>query len=179
VLAALERLDRTLQARPPHPLMGTASLHASLIAGGQELSSYPERCVLKMERRTIAGETIEQARAELEAVLRELRDADAEFEADLEVLFARPAYEVGERHALPQALRAALAANGGGGSQRFEGMSFWTDAAILGEAGIPSVLFGPAGAGLHSTEEYVEIDAVLRCRDTLASLARGWCGGAG
>jgi acetylornithine deacetylase len=54
------------------------------------------------------------------------------------------------------------------------GMSFWTDAAVLGSAGIASVLFGPGGAGLHSTEEYVEIQDVLRCRDALAALARAW-----
>jgi acetylornithine deacetylase len=48
------------------------------------------------------------------------------------------------------------------------GMSFWTDAAILGQAGIPSVLFGPGGAGLHSTEEYVVLADVISCRDTLA-----------
>ena len=54
-------------------------------------------------------------------------------------------------------------------------MSFWTDAAVLGEAGIPSVLFGPGGAGLHSVEEYVEVQDVLTCRDILAALARGWC----
>jgi len=53
-------------------------------------------------------------------------------------------------------------------------MTFWTDAAVLGAAGIPSVLFGPAGAGLHSAEEYVEIQDVLRCRDVLAALARTW-----
>jgi acetylornithine deacetylase len=57
VLHALEALDRDLQAREPHALMGTASLHASIIAGGRELSSYPDRCVLQYERRTIAGET--------------------------------------------------------------------------------------------------------------------------
>ncbi len=56
VLAGLDALDRELQSRPPHPLLGTASLHASLIDGGRELSSYPDRCHLEMERRTIPGE---------------------------------------------------------------------------------------------------------------------------
>jgi len=56
------------------------------------------------------------------------------------------------------------------------GMSFWTDAAVLGGAGIPAVLFGPGGAGLHSAEEYVLIQDVLRCRDALSALARDWCG---
>jgi acetylornithine deacetylase len=54
-------------------------------------------------------------------------------------------------------------------------MTFWTDAAILGEAGIPSVVFGPGGAGLHGLEEYVLADEVLACRDALADLARDFC----
>jgi acetylornithine deacetylase len=53
-------------------------------------------------------------------------------------------------------------------------MTFWTDAAILGQAGIPSVLFGPGGAGLHSPEEYVRLDDVMRCRDALVALARAF-----
>ena len=57
VLGELEALDRRLQAAPPHPLLGTASLHASIIDGGRELSSYPDRCGLKLERRTVSGET--------------------------------------------------------------------------------------------------------------------------
>ena len=52
------------------------------------------------------------------------------------------------------------------------GMTFWTDAAILGGAGIPAVLFGPGGAGLHGAEEYVRVEDVRRCRDALAALAR-------
>jgi acetylornithine deacetylase len=55
-------------------------------------------------------------------------------------------------------------------------MSFWTDAAVLAAAGVPSVLFGPGGAGLHSTEEYVNVADVIACRDTLARLAVEWCG---
>ena len=50
-------------------------------------------------------------------------------------------------------------------------MSFWTDAAVLGNAGIPAVLFGPGGAGLHSPEEYVLVHDLLACRDALATLA--------
>jgi acetylornithine deacetylase len=71
---------------------------------------------------------------------------------------------------LPDAL--IQAASRVGGSPRRVGMTFWTDAAILGSAGIPTVLFGPGGAGLHSTEEYVLIEDVCRCRDALVELVR-------
>ena len=54
-------------------------------------------------------------------------------------------------------------------------MSFWTDAAILGEAGMASVVFGPGGAGLHGLEEYVRLDEVLACREALVAVARRFC----
>jgi acetylornithine deacetylase len=175
VLSELEALDRRLQAAPPHPLMGTASLHASIIEGGRELSSYPDRCALKLERRTVSGELQADVTREIEELVSRLRGADPEFEASVTALFARPSYEVASDHDLPRALARARQAQAPGESQPFVGMSFWTDAAVLGSAGIPSVLFGPGGAGLHSVEEYVEVQDVLRCRDTLAALARGWC----
>src|SRR5262249_22481677 len=162
VLARLEALDRDLQARPPHPLMGTGSLHASFVSGGRELSSYPDRATLQMERRTLPHEPESTAVDEVRAILTDLARADATLAAGAPV-FSRPAYEVPRDHALPQAMAAALAR--AGGSPRVAGASFWTDAAVLGHAGIPSILFGPGGAGLHSTEEYVRISDVLTCRD--------------
>jgi len=173
VLQRLEALDRDLQSRPPHPVMGTGSLHASIVSGGRELSSYPDRCLLRMERRTIAGESGETALEEVDAILRDLKAADPEFDGTGRLTFSRPSYELPEKHPLPAALvNAAAKAGCGTGTVA---MSFWTDAAVLGAAGTPSVLFGPGGAGLHSTEEYVDVSDVVACRDTLSALVRDWC----
>ncbi len=173
VLVRLERLDRELQARPPHPVMGTGSLHASIIEGGRELSTYPDRCRLQIERRTVSGESKDTAIGEVVAILENLSAEDPEFEGEARPMFSRPAYEIDRGHELPQGLvRAAAEA---GRDAPLTGMSFWTDAAVLGCAGIPSVLFGPGGAGLHSTEEYVNLEDVAFCRDALARLARLVC----
>ena len=168
VLGGLEALDRELQARQPHPLMGTGSLHASIISGGQELSSYPARCVLQLERRTLAGETAEHANDEVSAILAKLARDDPEFDAECRVTFSRPAYEIAKDHPLPPMLGGIVRSMGAAGGE--VGMSFWTDAAILGDAGIPTVLFGPGGAGLHGREEYVNAEDVKMCRDALAAL---------
>jgi acetylornithine deacetylase len=173
VLARLEALDVTLQARPRHALVGTASLHASLIEGGRELCSYPDRAVLKMERRTLPAEPETIALEEVCLILDALKVEDPTFRATARTSFSRPAYELPAGHALAENLASALAHVGG--APRMTGASFWTDAAVLGHAGIPSVLFGPGGAGLHSTEEYVNIADVLLCRDALAELARRFC----
>jgi acetylornithine deacetylase len=168
VLVRLEQLDRALASRAGHPLLGAPSVHASLIEGGRELSSYPDRCALRLERRTIPGETDRMVADEIQALLAALAGEDPEFEATLTPLMARPAYAIAPDHRLPQSLARAS------GATEFAGMSFWTDAAVLGSAGIASVLFGPGGAGLHGTEEYVLIADVLHCRDVLAALARSW-----
>lgn len=174
VLARLESLDRALQDRPPHPLLGAASLHASLIEGGRELSSYPDRCVLHMERRTLPGEAEGVAAQEVQAILDGLRRADPTFEAVARPTFARPPYALPAGHPLADLLVGA--ARRVGRSAPVTGVSFWTDAAVLGQAGIPSVLFGPGGAGLHSAVEYVHVADVLACRDALTELARDFCG---
>ena len=182
VLQGLDEIDRGLQKKSPHPLLGTASLHASLIEGGRELSSYPDRCHLQMERRTIPGEAPGTASTEVDDLLTRLRADDPEFKATSREMFARSPYEIAADHELPQAMLRAFSTSAPSTSAPLHpvtaapiGMSFWTDAAILGDAGIPSILFGPTGAGLHSIEEWVDTASVLQCRDALVALARDWC----
>jgi acetylornithine deacetylase len=173
VLVELEALDRELQAGRAHALVGPASLHASLIDGGRELSSYPDRCMLQIERRTIPGEQEGSGLREVERILQRLRDRDPEFHAGSRTMFLRGPYEIAPAHELPAAL--VKAAHAASATSDIIGMSFWTDAAVLGAAGIPSVLFGPTGAGLHGLEEWVDAASVLTCRDALVGLARHWC----
>lgn len=170
VLGALEAHDRALRAGPRSGLQGTGSLHASIISGGRELSSYPDRCRLQMERRTVTGETDARVESEIQALLHRLGGEDPAFEGLVRLVVARPAYEIDPSHRLCLALGAAIARAGRPGAP--VGASFWTDAAILADAGIPSVLFGPGGAGLHSTEEYVVLDDVMTCRDVLVETVR-------
>ena len=172
VLGRLESLDRTLQARPAHPLLGVASLHASIVAGGRELSSYPDRCSLQIERRTLPAEEVGAGVAEARQVLDDLRAEDQEFDGGARLMFGRAAYEIAQAHSLPDLLVRAAASVGHQAGR--VGVSFWTDAAILGAAGIPTVLFGPGGAGLHSPGEYVRTQDVCVCRDALVALARAF-----
>jgi acetylornithine deacetylase len=173
VLARLEALDRELQACPPHPVQGTGSLHASLIGGGRELSTYPDKCTLQLERRTVSTDRNQCGFVEVQQILAHLGKEDPDFKASARFLFARPPYLTPDDHDLPRLIESAVAAKGL--KPERGGMTFWTDAAVLGQAGIPSVVFGPGGAGLHSVSEYVLADDVLSCRDALVALAKDFC----
>jgi acetylornithine deacetylase len=173
VLGQLETLDRRLQAGAPHPLLGTASLHASLIEGGRELSSYPDACRLQMERRLLTGESADDALGEVQAILARLKRDDPEFDASARLRFARPPHDIDAAHDLTALVAEAVRSTGR--EPVLSGVSFWADTAILGQAGVPALLFGPGGAGLHGPEEYVAVDEVIACRDALVQLALAFC----
>ncbi len=173
LLARLEEFDRQRQATTAHPLLGPASLHASFIDGGREWSTYPDRCDLRLERRTLPGEDLDEPVLEITRILESLVQQDEQFAASVDLIFARRAYELPADHDFVRRVRAAAAS--AGANSELSGVSFWADSAVLGEAGIPSVLFGPGGAGLHGIEEYVRIDDVLVCEAALANLARAVC----
>ncbi len=141
VLRHLEQLDRELQVRAPHPVMGNASLHASIIDGGRELSSYPDACRLQMERRTVEGESAQSALQEIDSILSRLRAEDPEFAAGVRLTFGRPPYELSSDHQLTRALSRAVTACGL--RSQTVGMSFWTDAAGTRRGGDPVAAFRP------------------------------------
>ena len=174
VLNRLEVLQAQLSARKPHPLLGHGSLHASLISGGQELSSYPETCTLQVERRTLPGETTQSVEAELNAILNDLRSQDPQFEARQRTTLVRPPFSVPENAPIVQTVRDQ-ATRVLGRQPAIIGAPFWMDAAFFAAAGIPTVSIGPDGAGAHSLEEWVDLRSVEKCREILTESARVFC----
>ena len=172
ILTALGELDVALAERT-HALLGRGSVHASLIAGGLELSSYPARCVLGLERRTLPGESAAAVETELEALLDRCRAADPELVAEQRTLLAREPFEVAPTEEIVAAVIAAAALTGA--SPSIGGASFWTDAAFITAAGIPTVLFGPGGEGAHAIEEWVSIADTERVARTLVAAAQMVC----
>ncbi len=161
VLTALGELDVELCRRPAHRLLGRGSIHGSLIEGGQEFSSYPARCVLTGERRTVPGETEEQVEQELRAIAGG---------SEVRMGVSRPPLEGDASHPFTElVLRCA-------GSREAVGVPFWADSALIADAGIPTVLYGPVGAGAHAVEEWVELASVERVREVVLSTAVAWCG---
>jgi acetylornithine deacetylase len=74
-LVAFDHLDQELRGRPD-PFLGPGNLHASLIIGGTEQSTIPDRCVFTVERRTLPGETLERVEADVADLIERCRPAD-------------------------------------------------------------------------------------------------------
>jgi acetylornithine deacetylase len=174
-LAQLDNLEKELRKRSPHPLVGPPSLHAARLEGGSEVSIYAAYCLLQIERRTCPGETTELATAELQAIVNRLAQEDPTFKATVKAAFWRSPFEVGKDAQIVQTLESVMA-DRNGETPTHTGQSFWTDAAILADAGIETVLIGPTGAGLHSEVEWVDIQSVMDLAEILAETAVRYCG---
>ncbi|MGH3138729.1 MAG: M20/M25/M40 family metallo-hydrolase, partial [Gaiellales bacterium] len=160
MLVGLPRLGSDLAGSRPHPLLGTGSVHASLIEGGQELSSYPERCLLRIERRTVPGETL----ADVERQIAEIAGG-----ARVRSTFERAPFEIAPDAPIVDAVRRHAVTVLGREPATF-GYAAWMDAAVLSAAGIPTVVFGPSGAGAHAVEEWVDVSSVERCAEVLEAV---------
>jgi acetylornithine deacetylase len=174
VLVGIEELDRRLRAGPGHPLLGTGSVHASLIEGGQEFSSYPARCLLQGERRTIPGESRDLAERELREIVERAGEGDPDFEASVRAPISREPFEIAEDAEIVEVVRRH-ATSVLGGLPETVGVPFWADSALLAEAGIPTVVFGPIGAGLHTEVEWVDVASLERCVEIYAAVAAEFC----
>ena len=191
VLVALDALDRRLAAtdpattRPPrapfgtaaphrikerHDLLGPGTVHASLIRGGTEPSTIPDRCVLTIERRTLPGETVEDVEREVAELLDGCRAADPRLTANARTVMHRPPLEPAADQAVVRALTVAYL-QVRGEQAAIGGLSYWTDAAFLSARGIPTVVFGPVGEGAHADVEWVSLSSTVECTRVLVAAA--------
>jgi acetylornithine deacetylase len=174
VLGRIEHLQEELSKDRAHPLLGHGSLHASLISGGQELSSYPAQCTLQLERRTLPEESMETVDGQINAILQDLAASDPQFQAKQVRTLAQPPFSVPKDAPIVTAL-ASEVSGVLGEAPAMIGASFWMDAALFAQAGIPTVVVGPHGAGAHSIEEWVDLRSVELCRQSLVRTALAFC----
>lgn len=173
-LARLDHFEQELRVRPPHPLVGPPSLHAPMLRGGTELSTYAARCVLGIERRTIPGETEAGVLAEIAALVEQAGAADPSFQASVHSLLARNAFEVSPEAAIVQIVGETTARHRGQVPSLI-GKPFWMDSAILADAGVETVIIGPVGGGAHTTEEWVDLGSLADLAAILTKAAAAYC----
>lgn len=174
-LARLDEFATELNNRDGHPQLGPGSIHASIINGGEEASSYPAQCRITIERRTIPGETPEHFEREMTDILDDLVIKIPDFSYSIEMGLVRQPFETDENSQIAKAvLHNAEKVLGHVPNLRAE--PFWTDASLLDQAGIPCLLYGADGHGAHAAEEWADVESVRQLTDILEGVINDWCG---
>jgi acetylornithine deacetylase len=174
LLVEVEQLDQKLRAGPAHPLLGTGSVHAGMIGGGNERSSYPASCVLSLERRTVPGEDASTLQSELENMIEYCKSLDPAFKASFELGLNRQPLETNADSSIVTMLQQAATVVLGQ-TPATTGVSYWADAALMQAAGIETVLFGAIGAGAHAASEWVDTASLEQLSDILLATIKEFC----
>jgi acetylornithine deacetylase len=173
-LGRLSELERDLRSRPPHPLVGPPSLHAAMLSGGSGLSTYAASSTVQIERRTVPGETQEQATREIQAIVDRLAAQDGDFHATVRSFFVRDPFEVPASAEIVRAVDRAAAKVRGCPAAHI-GDTPWMDAALLQAAGVETVVCGAGGTGAHADVEWVDVESVVKLAEILAEAAVEYC----
>jgi len=160
-LAELKDIDKELSYRPNDPFLGPATIHASLVTGGSELSMIPAKSKLQWERRTLPRESPESLKNELNRIVASVENFQGNHQVIGRERFVRPPYRISEDADVVKKLKTASP------KSQFTGLSFWADSALSGLAGIPSVLFGPGGHGAHAVDEWVSLKSLVQVYEVL------------
>jgi len=158
------------------------TLNIGVIQGGQQPSSVPDHCVIRIDRRWIPEEKLQQVFGEMYAILDKLKKEEPSFKAELK---RDPSNMKTMTHvpnvvpsgspivrSLERAVRSVV-----GKPAKITSFWGWTDAALLTHFGkAPAVVFGPGGSGAHARVEYVLTDDLLRCTHVYSKVALELCG---
>ena len=140
------------------------------------MSTYPDHCRLALERRTLPGETTEGVMREIHDACDRVRARDSRLDEAVRLVGAQAPSDVASDAPVVGMLERALGSEGL--AAPVEGLSAWTDAALLNEAGIPAVCFGPGDIGLaHAAEEYVPVHEIEHAAAVLERVAIEWMTG--
>ena len=173
VLTGIDDLDAGALQNRTHPLLGRGSIHASTIVGGIGMSTYPDKCILRIERRTIPAESADDSLRELRSICDAVRARRPDLDATVRLIAAQEPSDVQVDAPVVQTLMKAL--NEEKLNAPVEGLSAWTDAALLNAAGIPAVCFGPGDIALaHAAEEFVPVNEIETATRVLTRVAFDW-----
>lgn len=181
VMSALWKHSDEISARAEHPLIGRGFLLITGLTGGGFIA-VPEECKLSLIRKLLPGEPLDDAAAEMEAVIRA-----AIIDPDIKVEISYPAgrdHRVGGSAAeidpdLPAvSMLCASVVEALAGRGEIEGAPFWSESPFfVNRLGIPAVYCAPGDIrNCHTFEEHVEIEEYLAGIVAFASFMARYCG---
>lgn len=165
VVGLLETRYAAQLRRRRHPLVGHPTVNVGFIQGGRQANIVPDRCVIALDRRTIPGETTSGVLREIKALLQKHKlGAGLTDSKD-----GLPCLPLETNHQLPlvrQFMRCAV-------QRQPVGVDYFSDASVLAQGGIPSVVFGPGDiAQAHTRDEWISLASLDRATAMLTKFLR-------
>jgi len=164
LLTSIAAADDALRRRARHPLLPHGSLMATVVRAGSTPFTIAATAEVVVERRTIPGEAAADALAEVRALVDDVTARTPGLTADVRLTHAREAWQADAAGSVAEftALLGEALVAAGSKPPTPVGEPYWMESALWQAAGVPTVVCGPAGGGLHAIDEWVEVAQLER-----------------
>jgi acetylornithine deacetylase len=158
-LSAVAEAGDALRARPQHPLLSHGSLIATVVRAGSATFTVAATADISVERRILPGESPAHALEEVRALVNPITASTPGLESEIRLTHARDAWQADASGAAAEftGLLTHALISSGASSPATTGAPYWMESALWQAAGVPTVVCGPAGGGLHALGEWVEV----------------------
>ena len=164
IVDVLETTYAAQLRRRKHPLLGHPTINVGSFEGGTQPNIVPAQCTIAIDRRTLPLETDVQVLREIQEVLRK-KNLSAEI-TSLQSAACLP-LETSSKLPLVESFLRGIRQKG------LVGVDYFSDAGVLAESGIPSVVFGPGDiAQAHTPDEWIEVRQLDQAKDMLVKFLR-------
>jgi len=164
-----------------HEFLGQPSITPTIIQspvqGEPQNNVMPAQCAMTLDIRLIPGQSPEEIESKIRAIFQRLKDQDAAFNADLEVIESRPPTATSRQEPIVVELHQVYR-DLTGKEPVYGGVPGTTDGTILfGRAGVPIVTCGPGDTLIpHHVDEYLDIDQLVEATKLYAVTAIRYLG---
>ncbi len=158
ILTGIAERDRGLRSAVPDPHLERGSLMATVVRAGSAPFTIAASAEVVVERRTIPGEAPGVGLDEVRAIIASLEVPDG-MRVSARSGMRRDPWRLaaqGPSQELSDLLSSALQASGASDAGR-RGFPYWMESALWEAAGVPTVVCGPAGGGLHAVDEWMDL----------------------
>jgi len=173
----MNRLN-SLPLEKEHPLLGKPTLSIGTIQGGTKINVVPDRCEIEVDRRMLPGEKKEEVLGVMKEILDSLQSQDSLFQYRMEEIDFAESSEVDPEEEIikigVEAIQEVI-----GKKPPLRAFSGFTDSRFyINQCHIPTLVFGPGDTNqIHTTDESVEVDALVQAAHIYALILLGFLSG--
>jgi acetylornithine deacetylase len=171
IVSRMHRHDLDTFAAYPDRLNGRTVFHTGTVQGGTDYATYPSLCTLGIEVGTQPGERLADRVREIESMIQEVSSELPGLEAEVIVRLEREPFVARGHESLMACLNRA-AEETLGTPLTPTGLNAWTDAALMQQAGIPTLLLGPLGGNFHAPDEWLSVSETVSLVDLIVATSR-------
>ena len=173
VKALHENLAQSL-LKKTHPLLGPGTISAGVIKGGTRPNIVPDQCIVKVDRRWLPGESLEEVLNEIRLMVETIEKERPGYETRIVIEDYYPPFQIGPESRIVKMVKKAVCTVIER-PPRLVGLPYGTDGALIQATQVPTIIVGPGNYALaHTEDEFIQVRELMLATQVYFEIAKNF-----